>query len=131
MTNKNGNLDDFKAKTLYIVDVANKRRNKKSMPTLLLGVIEKNPDISAKDIENKIVNSRNKAIIANYDSANAVRKAKGFALYPSLRAYIKTRLTAVIRYYTASDVIKDVFGGTLPLVRTVSDGKTRYRLGIV
>ena len=119
------------ATTFYLVDSANKRRNKRSTPTLLLGVIERYPDSTAKEIENRTVNGRSKSILSNYESANNVRKAKGFTLYPNLRAYITARLTAVIRYYTASDVIEGTFNGSIPLIRTITDGKTRYRLGVV
>jgi len=128
MTNNIGNLE---AKEVYIVDRFSKRKIKKSTPTLLLGIIENNPRSTLKDIENRAVKGRNKAIVGNYNSANTVRIAKGVSPYPNLRGYISTRLRAVIRYYLNKEVISNTFGGLYPILKEDIDGRDRYSLNKV
>ena len=125
MTNNIGNLE---AKTVYIVDSFNKRKIKKSTPTLLLGVLEKFPKSTLKEIENKAVSNRNKSLISNFNSANTIRKVKGYSLYPNLRAYVNARLRAIIRYYTNKEVINNTFNGLFPIVKEEVSGKDRYTL---
>ena len=132
MTNNISTLEEKNpviAKTFYIVDKFSKRKIKKSTPTLLLGYIEKNPGSSLKVIENKAVASRNKALVANFNTANSVRKAKGYASYTDLRAYVSSRLKAVVRYYLNKGVIENTFNGLTPIVKEDKNGKDLYSLG--
>ena len=55
--------EKIEVKTVYIVDRFNKRKFKKSTPTLLLGVLEKNPNSTLKDIENKTIRILGRSII--------------------------------------------------------------------
>jgi len=110
-------------------DSLNKRKIKKSTPTLILNYIERYGEVSAKDIENGLTKGRSKAIITAYNTANAVRKAKGKEVYPSLRSYLKARITAVIRYYTNKGIIENLFNGRFPIIRKNNGKVDVFSLG--
>ena len=114
-------------KNVYIVDSFNKRKLKKSVPTAILNIIENYPDSTIKDIENKAVNLV--AVKNGFTLAVAVAVAKGNESF-TIRAFARRRIIAVIRYYTALDVVKGVFNGLNPIVKRADNGIDRYTLGI-
>ena len=114
-------VKEFKEETadikyIALVDIKNKRRLKKSVPTLILNTLERLNGATLKELESALVKSPVKPLKEAYKKANNVRKAKGYEPYNSLRAFVKARIIAVKRYYTAKDVIRDVFNGKSPLV---------------
>jgi len=107
-------------KLVYLIDIANKRKLKKSTPTLILNKLEAFPFITRKELENRLVSSPTKPLKTNYNTALAVAKAKGNASF-TLRDYISRRITALIRYYTASDIIEGIFNNNPPIVKSKND----------
>jgi len=117
-------------KKVFTVDIANKRRSKKSTPTLILNALERSPDSSIKEIENRLASNPSVALKANYNTAKAVRLAKGFNAI-SLRDYVRDRIKKVFKYYLNPNVVTDVFSGYNPLIFTVdSKGIERYSLTV-
>ena len=136
MSNKNGSLESLtviagtpitEIKSVFIVDLYNKRKLKNSVPTAILNALERNADSSKKELANRIVGSSNKAVTKAFNTALAVAVAKNRPRF-SLRSFIERRITAVIRYYTATDVITDVFNGSFPIIRRNDNGLDRYTL---
>lgn len=125
MSNKNGSLETKTVKAFYLVDLANKRKLKKSAPTTILNIIEKNPDSSIKDIENRAVK------LTPIKSAYAIALKKAIAIGKekfSLRTFARRRIVAVLRYYTASDIVTAVFSGKNPILKRDDKGIDRYTL---
>jgi len=115
-------------KYVALIDVANKRRIKKSAPTLILNKIESLNGATLKEIENALAKSPTADFKKSYNSANSVRIAKGFEPYAKIRDFVIARLTAVKRYYTAENVVRDVFNGIPPLVSVNENGKENFYL---
>jgi len=111
-------LSGFKA--ILTVDIYNKRKVKKSIPTYILNIIEKNSDgITLKDIENKLVSSKDAFIKGK--KSDIEKTGKDF------RDFIKGRIIAVKRYYLASDIIKE-FDNNFLLISDKTDGKEKLFL---
>lgn len=129
MSSNSNNLEAVKGSVpVYLIDTVNKRRLKKSTPTAILNLFEKYPNSTAKEIENKAVKIT--AVKNGYKIALAKAVAVGKEPF-TLRTYTARRIKAVITYYSASDVIKDVFNGNFPLIRRVKDGLDRFTLGVL
>jgi len=117
-------LNDFD--TIAIVDIANKRKKKYSVPTLILNKIEAKGPISIKKIENDL--SRSSRVKDEAAKAAKISKIKGNKV-KTVREFVRGRILAVKRYYTAANVISEIFEGFPPL-KVDSDGKLslNYRL---
>ena len=114
--------EDLKGfKPVLTIDFFNKRKIKKSIPTYLINILEKFPEgLLVKELENKIVSSKDKFILEK--KAEIEKKDKAF------REFIKGRITAVVRYYNAPDVIESEFNGSRPLILDKTGEKNKLIL---
>jgi hypothetical protein len=89
-------------KAIPVVDYANKRKVKESIPTLILSEIEKsgNAGVTLKAIENSLFKSGKKAV--KEKRAEIESKGKDF------RTFLKGRITAVKRYYLSANTVAEI-----------------------
>ena len=116
MVNEFNEVEEKNTKFISLIDIKGKRRFKNSTPTLILNTLEKLKGGTLKEVENKLVSSKNKSLIANFNKANLVRIAKGNEPYSTLREYVRVRINKVKTYYFAKDIIKDIFNERPPIV---------------
>lgn len=127
MSKDSGNLEAAKVAKIYLVDLANKRKLKKSVPTNILNLIEKYPDSSVKDLENRAVK------LAGIKNGYSIALKKAVAIGNekfTLRTFARRRIVAVLRYYSAADVVSAVFSGKNPIIKRSIKDIDRYTLGV-